>query len=71
LTKPVNARNVKTAEEAELRQVVDDPERMMRRPAGPWSILVCITAVQHGLATGRKSKHRSVVGPEPVRCTGR
>ena len=46
-------------------------EPTTRHPAWPWSAFVCWTAVEHGLATGRKSKPRSVVGPEPARCAGR
>jgi hypothetical protein len=66
LTKPLIARIVEVAGEAELRQV-GDPEPKTRHPAWPWSIVVCLIMVEHGFATGRKSKHRSVVGPDSAR----
>ena len=71
LTKSVIARTVEVAEEAELRQVADDPEHTTRPSAGPWLTFVCLTMVEHGFVTGRKSKHRSVVCPDPARRAGR
>ena len=71
LTMPVIARIVEVAEEAELPQVADDPERTTRHSARPWSAFAWLTMVGHGLVTDRNSKHRSVVVPDPARCAGR